>query len=63
MIGYDLSNFKNGKAFIHFDGVLNGKFEITKENFLQILFITVFMGVQKKVFLKSVETVSTDILI
>lgn len=25
MHGYDLSNFKNGKAFIHFDGVINGK--------------------------------------
>ena len=25
MIGYDLTNFKNNKAFIHFDGFINGK--------------------------------------
>ena len=25
MHGYDLNDFKNGKAFIHFDGVINGK--------------------------------------
>lgn len=25
MKGYNLSNFKNGKAFIHFDGIKNGK--------------------------------------
>ena len=25
MRGYDLSPFVNGKAFIHFDGVINGK--------------------------------------
>ncbi len=27
MKGYDLNNFENGKAFIHFDGVINGKFD------------------------------------
>ena len=27
MHGYELSNFRKGKAFIHFDGVINGKFD------------------------------------
>ena len=27
MFGYELNNFKNQKAFIHFDGVINGKFD------------------------------------
>lgn len=27
MFGYELNNFKNQKAFVHFDGVINGKFD------------------------------------
>ncbi len=27
MFGYDFSNFKNGKAFIHFDGMKDGKLD------------------------------------